>query len=177
MRILFVMGLLSFFFGCSQPERPATTVSVDLSRFSIAGSEVGKPISTDSPFARELAAAKVYAPQGKGLELGANEDSLEYAVIALHEFNGTFATNGTPLSLDTATTELDVRQRFGDPYWVNREDGEVILFYEYQGGDIEVQYEFPDGLKLGYITITRAGVLSDAEQRKLYGVDKPWPPQ
>lgn len=177
MRILSIMGLLSFFFGCSHPERPAPIVSVDLLRFSIAGSEVGKPISADSPFARELAADKVYAPQGKGLELGANGNSLEYAVIRLDEFNGTFAADGNPLSLDTTTTELEVRQRFGDPYWVNREDGEVILFYEYQGGDVEVQYEFPDGVKLGYITISRAGVLSDAEQRKLYGVDKPWPPQ
>ena len=177
MRILYIMGLLSFFFGCGQTERPAPVVSVDLSRFSIAGSEVGKPISTDSSFARELAAAKVYAPQGKGLELGANGDSLEYAVVALDEFDGTFAADGKLLSFDTTTTEFDVRQRFGDPYWVNREDGEVILFYEYQAGNIEVQYEFPDGVNLGLITISRAGVLSDPEQRKLYGVDKPWPPQ
>jgi hypothetical protein len=177
MRILSIMGLLSFLLGCGQPERSTPIVSVDLSRFSIAGTEVGKPISADSPFARELLADKIYAPQGKGLELGANGKSLEYAVVSLDEFDGTFAVDGNPVSLDTTTTEPDVRQRFGDPYWVNREDGEVILFYEYQGGDIEVQYEFPDGVKLGYITISRAGVLSNAEQRKHYGVDKPWPPQ
>jgi hypothetical protein len=177
MRILSIMGLLSFFFGCGQPERPSPIVSVDLSKFSIAGSEVGKPISADSPFARELAAANVYAPQGKGLELGSNGDLLDYAVIALDDFDGTFAMDGNLLSLDTTTTELDVRRRFGEPYWINREDSEVILFYEYQAGDIEVQYEFPDGVNLGFITISRAGVLSDPEQRKLYGVDKPWPPQ
>ncbi len=114
---------------------------------------------------------------GAGLELGANGDSLEYVVITLAEFRGSFTVDGSPLSLDTTTTELDVRQEFGDPYWVDRQDGEVILFYEYQGGDIEVQYEFPDGVKLGYITITRAAILADAQQRKHYGVDKPWPPQ
>lgn len=177
MRTLLIMGLLAFLFGCSQPDRPAPRVSVDLLRFSIAGSEVGKPISADSPFARELAAAKVYAPQGKGLEVGAKGDALEYVVIKLDEFNGRFAADGAPLSLDATTTELDIRRRFGEPYWVDRADGEVIVFYEYRGGDIEVQYEFPDGVKLGYITISRSGVLSDAEQRRLYGVDKPWPPQ
>ncbi|HUG68225.1 MAG TPA: hypothetical protein VMM76_10765 [Pirellulaceae bacterium] len=177
MRKLLIMGLLSFLFGCNHSEEPVPNVTVDLSSFSVAGSKIGKPVTSDSPIGRELANSGVYAPRGKGLELGTNGDSLEYAFITLADFNGTFLANGRSLELNTATSEGDIREQFGDPYWVDRQDGEVILFYEYHGGDMEVQFEFPDGASLGYVTISRAGVLSDPEQRNRYGVDKPWPPQ
>ncbi|TWU10285.1 hypothetical protein Pla52o_57410 [Novipirellula galeiformis] len=177
MRTIVVMGLLSFIFGCNHPEKTVPAVTIDLLSFSVAGNKVGKPVAADLPFARELADSSVYAPRGKGLELGANGGSLDRVFVTLGEFDGTFFAEGKPLELHTATSEQDIRERFGDPYWTDREDGEVILFYEYQDGNIEVQYEFPDGMKLGFITISRAGVLSDPEQRKLYGVDKAWPPQ
>lgn len=175
MRTFVVMGLFSFFFGCSHPEEAVPALSVDLLRFSVAGNEVGKPLAADSPFARQLSKASDYAPQGKGLELGTKGDLLDYAFVTLRDFKGTFVVEGNPLNLDTTTSPDDIREQFGDPYWTDQEDGEVILFYEYHGGDIEVQYEFPDGVQLGYITVAQAGVLSDPEQRKSYGVDKPWP--
>ena len=66
---------------------------------------------------------------------------------------------------------------FGQPYWVDQDLDEVILFYEYQDGDVELQFEFPGRVHLGFITLSAHGVLSNAEQRKAYKVTKPWPPR
>ena len=57
----------------------------------------------------------------------------------------------------------------------DRSDGEVILFYEYQQGTVELQFEFGAGRALSFITLAMHGVLSTEEQRKAYGVTKPWP--
>lgn len=196
MRKVLLMGLFSLLFGCNDADNPSpqtedsrsredlpsraeiapSEVTVDVCNFSVAGSEIGRPIATSSPFAKQLEKNGVYAPQGKGLELAASGGSLEYVFLTLKEFNGDFACDGERLELGPQTTEREVRERFGEPYWTDRDDGEAILFYEYQKGEREVQFEFPEDGRIGYITLSRSGDLSDPEQRKAYGVDKPWPP-
>jgi hypothetical protein len=83
---------------------------------------------------------------------------------------------------------------FGDALWSSRVAGVitagrlllssvvrqkpmVILFYEYRAGAVELQFEFLDGKTLGFITLSSNGVLSEADQRKAYGVTQPWPTQ
>ena len=68
-------------------------------------------------------------------------------------------------------------QLFGEPYWIDRSDGEVILFYEYAWGSLELQFEFPEATSLRFITVAVEGILSTKKQRDRYGVTKPWPPE
>ena len=64
---------------------------------------------------------------------------------------------------------------FGEPYWTDFDDSEIILFYEFQESAIELQFEFPDGKHLEFITLMKDGILSKKDQRESYGVTKPWP--
>ncbi len=59
-------GITFILLRVQSPERPAPIVSVDLLRFSIAGSEVGKPISADSPFAVNWQPTRSMLLKGKG---------------------------------------------------------------------------------------------------------------
>ncbi len=97
--------------------------------------------------------------------------------MRLKAFSGKFTKSGTALDLNTKTTEAMIVELFGEPYWTDRSDGEVIMFYEYLHGTVELQFEFSDGRALSFITLSRSGVLSIEEQRKLYKVNKPWPPK
>ena len=169
---MIIMGIFSLFTSCKEP--PHQDVTVDISGFRIGATALGQPPSPNDPFSAALKKRDVYKPKGKGMEIGTKDGVLDYIFLTIDEFKGTFTSNGIPIEL--GDTEGAIQERFGEAYWVDRSDGELILFYEYQGGDIELQFEFPDTRKLGYITIARNGVLSEAEQRNAYGVDKPWPP-
>ena len=78
-------------------------------------------------------------------------------------------------TLKAGMSENDILEEFGIPYWIDR-DEETILFYEYRAGNMEVQFEISEEGKLEFIILSVDGVLSSAEQRKAYGVDKDWPP-
>lgn len=82
-----------------------------------------------------------------------------------------------PLAWEDIAAPEDVIQRFGEPYWRDEDGGEVILFYEYQDGEVELQFEFSNPTEISVITLARPGVLADAKQRAAYGVTKPWPPR
>ena len=147
---------------------------MDLTEFRIGSTLLGEPPNPDDFLYAPLVDRGAYEPKGGGLELGAKDGVLDYIFLTIGEYRGRFTSKG--ISIVLSDTEDKILKVFGDPYWIDRSDGEVILFYEYQGGKIELQFEFPDGKKLGYITIALWGVLSSAEQREAYGVDSPWPP-
>lgn len=145
---------------------------VDLASFAIGQWQLGKPMGESAgglPHA-------MFNDALHGIELGTAAGVLDYGFFTLSAFKGSFAKHGEPLGLNEATTEAQVLTRFGAPYWTDRSDGETILFYEYEQGAVELQFEFPESGKLGFITLTRKGVLADEKQRAAYGCDKPWPP-
>lgn len=150
---------------------------VDLSLFIVGGTPIGKPPWDGDFFANSLQKNETLEPQGSGYELGCEESLLNYAFITLAEFQGLFLIRDKVTSLTTKTTQEEITSLFGEPYWTDLDDGEVILFYEYRAGEIELQFEFPDGQNLGFITMAKDGVLSDESQRKSYGVTHPWPPE
>ena len=152
-------------------------LAVDLGRFKVGSSSLGELPDNDDFFSQVLHRSDVYEDPIHGVELGVENRVLGYAFISVTEFDGRFLKNGEPTEISKNSLEADVRACFGEPYWIDRSDGEVILFYEYAGGSVELQFEFPDAESLGFVTMTRNGVLSTAEQRKSYGVDKPWPPE
>lgn len=180
--LLVTMGILSFFSSSKgqdtpQENPPAAAIVVDLKGFKIGSTSLGSPIAPADPFHAILTKVEVFQPVGQGLEIGTDNGLLDYGFFDLSSFGGAFTRSGEPLDIGKDTTENKILKAFGEPYWIDRSDGEVILFYEYQAGTVELQFEFSDGKSLGFITLSRNGVLSEAEHRKAYGVTKPWPPQ
>ncbi|MFT6498848.1 MAG: hypothetical protein ACJAT6_000983 [Akkermansiaceae bacterium] len=148
---------------------------VDLSAFKIGGTPIGKEPWDGDFFATSLSQDGVFEQESAGYELTSNDAVLKSAFITLENFQGIFLIQDQVSPLSTQITKEKILTLFGAPYWTDLDDGEIIFFYEYQGGSIELQFEFPDGQHLGFITLMQNGVLSDAEQRKIYGVTKPWP--
>ncbi len=182
MRLILIMGILSFFTACKDRDTSHGTstqaaVAIDLTDFQIGSTLIGAPISANDPYYSAFTKADVFKPVGQGLEIGTKDGLLDYGFFTLESFRGSFTRSSQPLTIGLTTTERDIVKIFGEPYWIDRSDGEVILFYEYQGGTVELQFEFPDARNLGFVTLSRYGVLSASEQRTRYGVNKPWPPQ
>ena len=183
MRLILIMGILSFLSSCKEKSSDAGSNSaakpfvIDLATFQVGDTELGDaPVETDF-FAKPLQKSDVFEDDAKGIELGVKAGVLDYAFITIESFDGQFQLDGISVEVGQVSTEETVREKFGEPYWVDRSDGETIMFYEYAKGSIELQFEFPEAKTLGFVTLSRNGVLSTEEQRKSYGVDKPWPPK
>ena len=157
--------LAAVFYGCSQSKdsSPVSRNRIDLTSFAVDGIELGSDTAD--------------LPTVKGVELSSDGKIFDSIFITLDDYDGEILQSGVKLSLSTATSPADIESLFGQPYWRDEEDSEVILFYEYEKGAVELQFEFPDSTTLGYITLARPGILSTADQRSAYGVDKPWPPE
>lgn len=112
----------------------------------------------------------------RGVEVSRDGQQLSSVFVTLAQFTGQLTKSGVSLATDDIATPDDVLRQFGEPYWRDDDEGEVIMFYEQDGGAVELQFEFPAEAILGYITIARPGVLADPEQRISYGVTKSWPP-
>ena len=130
----------------------------------------------DDYFSSALRKKEIFVDEPGGIEIGTAEDVLDSVFVTLEQFAGTFSKAGHKLSIDSQTSESHIVALFGQPFWIDRSDGEVILFYEYRHGTIELQFEFSDGRTLSFVTLCQEGVLSKEEQRAAYGVNKAWPP-
>lgn len=78
------------------------------------------------------------------------------------------------LDLDSLNASTFV-ERFGTPYWRDLDDQEILLFYEYPHVEWQVEFELNGAYK--GISVTADPLLAQADQRKAYGVTKPWPPE
>ena len=130
--------------------------------------------STYDPFTEYLLRREVLTDEKFDVELGMKDGTLDYMYFGIGKFPGQFVAHGASVELSATTEEADVLERFGEPYWRDDDKDETILFYE--DGTVELQFEFPGKVHLGIITIMLSPILASAEQRQLYGVDKPWPP-
>ena len=152
-------------------------LNIDLGLFSCGHTQLGTKPDARDPFALLFQTQDTINEQSSGLEMGVKDGVLDYAFITLAQSGAHFFRLGSPLPLTTRTTVAEVQSVFGQPYWVDQDPDEVILFYEYQDGDVELQFEFPGRVYLGFITLAAHGILSNPEQRKAYRVTKPWPPR
>ena len=150
---------------------------VDLSAFIIGGTPIGRAPWDGDFFAQSLLQNEIFRFEESGYELGSDEGVLSYAFITLENFRGSFLVQDQIVPLTARSTKEEIITLFGEPYWTDLDDDEVILFYEYRSGSIELQFEFPNGQNPGFITLMQNGILSDAGQRKSYGVTKLWPPE
>lgn len=170
------MGLFSYFkredpLGEGPPGWP-----LDLGALRLGPHALGEPPDSGDFWGCLLRGDSVWKPDGAGFGIGMSGGVLDHVLIDVGGFHGGFSRNGQPLAFGPETTVEEVVRCLGEPYWIDRSDGEVILFYEPRGGAMELQFEFPEGGLLGFITLARDGVLSDAAQRAAYGCNRPWPP-
>jgi hypothetical protein len=89
-------------------------------------------------------------------------------------FSGSFWYRDRPLLAQALAREEDVLRNFGNPYWRDEDEDEVILFYEF--GMVEWQLEFGLGGETRLLVVS-VPTLADPEQRRLYGVTREWPPK
>ena len=164
-------GTFRISFPQSQP------LTIDLATFSCGQSRLGAAVSANDYFSNALRTKDTFVDERNGVELGTARDVLDSVFVTLKSFSGKFTKAGKAIDLNARTTEAQILALFGEPYWTDRSDGEVIMFYEYERGTTELQFEFTDGRALSFITLSRNGVLSTEEQRKHYKVTKPWPPK
>jgi len=174
------MGLLSFLkterqnFDVSAAD---SRLSVDLTKFIIGSTPLGKEPWDGDSFAKELEKEVTLKSDRSGYELGVKDGKLDHAFFTIKNFKGIFLVEEKSLVLSSTTNRKEIISIFGEPYWADIDDGEIILFYEYQESTIELQFEFPDGEHLEFITLMKGGILSKQEKRESYGVTKPWPPE
>lgn len=183
MRILLItIGLISFCITSNAQDNPLNpkvppSINVDFGIFKIGSTMLGSPISTTDPFHAELTKRDSYGSGGDGIIIGTKNGLLDSAYFDPNLFKGPYTRSGIPLKIGNFTTEHDVVKVFGEPFWIDRSDGMVIMFYEYQAGAVELVFMFYDGKNLDFILLCRNGALSDPVKRKEHGVTKPWPPQ
>ena len=94
--------------------------------------------------------------------------------IDVEKFSGRIVFNGRSVPDQRSLSEEDVQALLGAPYWRDEDDDEIILFYENNG--LETQFEFSGKRRMSHLIFTRQPLMADNEQRRLYGVTKPWPP-
>jgi hypothetical protein len=174
------MGLLSFLFGPSKSSEDNevykdfidTEIIVDLQSFKVNGIEIGEAYTPNDALWLAFEKHSRYKPEHKGVEIEVKEKRLHSIFVDLNEFSGSFVDQ-----ILLGFNREQVISQFGEPYWQDKDgSGELILFYEYQEGKIEIQFEFPDGEQLEVVSMMKDGVLSKPEQRKSYEVTKKWPP-
>jgi hypothetical protein len=152
-------------------------LKVDLGTFVCGPAKLGDALNKIEPFAQYLKDYETMNDESSGMEIDIKKGKLDSVFITMAKSSAIFLKSGTPISITNRTTVADIKSIFGSPYWVDEDEGEVILFYEYDNGEVELQFEFPKRLPLGFITLMKNGILSNEDQRKSYRVTKTWPPQ
>lgn len=89
-------------------------------------------------------------------------------------FNGHVTYNGGRVDLPAITPD-NCTEVLGDYYWMDRDEDESLVFYEFDGQ--EWQLEFDDRGSLQRLIMTDRPLLANQEQRRNYNVTKPWPPR
>ena len=89
------------------------------------------------------------------------------------KFGGTIVHRNAPIELGADSSEEACVEWFGDCYWRDADDDEVLLFYEFSASELQIEFGTDDRLKFLSIGLP---LLADPVQREAYGVSKPWPP-
>ncbi|MFZ7128683.1 MAG: hypothetical protein ACOWWM_21220 [Desulfobacterales bacterium] len=119
----------------------------------------------------------------RSVEIGTENDTVDYILVnwadpeapELPAFEGKVRFRGRDHAFSRDTTRGTVLALLGAPYWIDEDADESILFYEF--GEIEWQVEFDANQRLKVFLISTPPLLADSEQRRLYGVDREWPPE
>ena len=181
------MGIIDTVRGWANPlwlwrEDPSIPLVLDLDAHQLCGVGIGDSLERLSFLGRGKLHSSLAVFPDKGLAIGCSQELRieEISVFVGHQaepaggaFSGTFRHHKSPCPLSRETTERDLRQAFGEPYWRNQDDDETILFYEWRSCEWQVELAADGCLKCLVIGVP---ILADPDQRAMYEVTKPWPP-
>lgn len=188
------MGLLQRLFGKSHPSdcwiaHPGLKLVFDMSRHALCGVCIGDPVERLSalgpPESRKYLDDGCYSYPSRGVEIWADDGIVKDFTITVtrdgslpgfEPFQGTFIHSERNLRLSSSSTERHFAYTFGEPYWRDADEDEIILFYEWKN-DIEWQVEFTSAGSLKVLRATTPPLLSAADQRLAYRVTRMWPPR
>jgi hypothetical protein len=167
---------------------PGFEVQLDLGRHALCRCRIGDPIEWLSGLGQPEDAKALreqrYCYYSRGIEIGEENGNIadfavfwiDYLQAGFQPFEGSVIYQGKTVALGPRNRESEFRATFGDPYWRDQDQDEIILFYEFQR-DIEWQVEFTLQSNLKAIRVVWPALMADAKQRELYGVNVAWPPR
>lgn len=88
-------------------------------------------------------------------------------------FPGRCHYRGKSVSLEQFSEQVFLRD-FGEPYWRDEDDEEIILFYEFPEFEWQVELTLDGRFKV--LLIVADPAMADEAERIACGVTKPWPP-
>lgn len=158
----------------------------DLDRFELSGVGFGDPLARLSFLGPSESAFLDF--HRKGLQVDVTDARLDGFTLALgagaflggssshpvRPFVGTLRIKGRELRPEELRTETDLVALWGSPFCRNEDDDEILLFFEFADGEIQVE-STRQGRPRVLIAIQQP-LMADPEQRRAYGVDAPWPP-
>jgi hypothetical protein len=168
-------------------EDPSRSLTFDLDECSLNHVRLGEPLERlsflgpDESHADFQDGVLVYRTRGLAVRYSPKTRTLlEYRVVCndpidmgFRSFFGTTVAKGQRLELPNLSPESLARV-YGEPFWRDCDDEEVILFYEFIG--LEWQVEFSLSGNLRCITVTSEPIMASEDQRLAYGVSAVWPP-
>jgi hypothetical protein len=184
------VGLLQSIFGYKDPAQQWPVVGgqklvFDCDKNTLNGVALHSPWTSLEPFGppelkrRRAEDSLVYHSRGFSTDLYQGNISSysfvwdDYLRQGFQPFQGTFTYQGKDLELSDDTTEKQLESIFGEAYWRDEGKDEVILFYELEGVEWQVELDLKGRLKT--FLVLAYPVLADEFQRQAYKVTKPWP--
>ncbi len=185
------MGFLDLFRRKPDPTatwraEPGLRLEFDFSSQALCGVRIGESLERLArlgPAEDKRAGGRGrYCYYSKGLEIGAAAGLADSFLLVwdspaeprYRPFAGTCMYRGRDLGLSARTSEADIRQCFGEPYWRDQDEDEILLFYEFRS--VEWMIELSPHRTLRAVQIVTPPLLADEGQRAAYKVTKPWPP-
>jgi len=168
-------------------EDPYADLLADLDRFTLSGVALGDEIEGLSFLGPSATGAFDYPH--KGLRFDVDDTRLEGFMLALREgvelgpgtsgatrtqaFAGRIRIRKRDFLPHELNTEKDFRSTWGDPYWRDEDEDEILLFYEFPVCEVQVELSLEGNAQI--LIVATPPLLSDPDQRARYGVTKPWP--
>jgi len=167
---------------------PGLVLTFDFGRNALCGVRIGDPVDWLSKLgpAEDARAARRdgrYCYYSKGLEVGAREGRVTSYLLVwggsedprYRPFAGACGYRGKSLPLSGDTREPEIVGYFGHPYWRDEDEEEILLFYEFE--DLEWQVELTPQGSLKAVSIVTPPILAEEGQRRAYRVTRAWPPR
>ena len=88
-------------------------------------------------------------------------------------FTGRILSDGHAIDLSELTPP-EFTEQFGECFWLDRDENESIMFYEFT--DCEWQVEFDHASSLKRLFMTTRPLMAEDEVRETFDVTRAWPP-
>lgn len=188
------MRLLEWLFGkpdATKHWRPAADLKleIDFSRHALAGVGIGDPIGGLAPVGPAEKCERgrgenYYRYHSKGFEFAESEGRVVFFGFTFlsdygdgfDAFRGGSKWADRSLGFSAMTTEAEIVDALGQPYWRDEDEDEITLFYEFPRQSVEWQLELSKEGTLKFLMMTTPPLLSEETAREAFGVTKPWPP-